>query len=149
MGEAIITRRAGGGSTANLLIALWWGYWGPSTTVIYSDSAYGVVSPVDSDYFTFEAGTQNLIANKAMDVKIMPIVRGSRNGSGTSKEITYKIYKNTTVIVTQSNINITAATLTDDPTSVSLSAGDVIKMSTVANITGTAAIEAGFFIELQ
>lgn len=149
MGDAIITRRAGGASSSNQLIALWWGYWGPEKSTIYSDSAYAVVYPFDSNYFSYDAGTGYLTALKTMDVNIMPIVRGSRNGSGTAKNITYNIYVNGSSVASQSGITVSASTLTSTATSVSLTAGNIINMSVVANITGTASIEAGFFIELQ
>lgn len=150
MGDAIITRRAGGeDNSVNKLIATFWVLFTAGNTEQYASSAtYRFVS-VDSDYFTYNDSTAKLTARQAMSVKIMPIARGVHNSSGQAKTITYKIYKNSSSVVSQSSIANNPSTLNDSATTVSLASGNTLTISVTGSRSGTAATEAGFFVELR
>lgn len=150
MGNAIITRRAGGAdNSVNTLIATLWCMFTASNSEQQASGAVYKFASCDSDYFTYNSSTGKFTALQAMSVKITPIARGTYNSAGKAKTITYKIYKNNSSVLSQSGIANSPSTLNNNATTVSLAAGNTLTISVTASISGTAATEAGFFVELR
>lgn len=152
MGDAVITRRASApsGSAQNQLLVFLWGLRRKSSTstYYYPKDWNNVFMSYESDYFSYDSTTGSFTALQDVDANIWIIARGSYNASNSSKTMTYRLYKNSSILSTDT-ITGTGEDLITTAVSTTLTVGDTITMSSVSNASSTLAMENGFFIELQ
>ena len=147
MGDAVITRRAGGDNGDNSLLAIVWGRATTQSNQMPSDWATFHESHDDA-FFSYDSANGYLVAKKEMSVNIWPIVRGSYSSSGSSHTISYWLLKNGTTLQNVTGIQANTTNLPTTPVQTTLVKNDWISLRTVTTGT-TLAMEAGFFVELQ
>ena len=117
----------GGGGSGNSFAAMLWGAQnGGSTHTTYTDLV-GLVSMVDASKFALSADKTTLTCQAAGTYTLYYFGRGGYNTSGTAINLRYRIYQNSTIIASATNV---ANSGTHGSISVTCAAGDTIHVTT-------------------